>query len=567
MPVEFADQGKCGRGHFGIAAGSGCAFVSRTMTAKAISRSIARVLVPGIALLLSSCYETKQEFTLNPDGSGKVTHECSFQEVKMNNEDDNSEEALQATIGRIVKDSKGVDAWNDVSFKRLDDGRLWFRGTAYFKKLDELEIHNQSMLQFAWKTQGADKAELTLRFKKSDNAKPKPDNTKLTPEERAQKIKTERAKFQQSKPMFTAMLGSLKQTVSFKIPGKVESSSNFKPTASGGLGLSFEGAKMIEALEKLISDDAWLEKNGFDMQNSPELDSEFGGLLFGEKAPVKASVTIASTPLFNYAAEVAAALRGAEALQKKLGVASIAPPAKGEALKSLKVVGVRMVSAVDKKLDVRPFNYDEGYTLAVLAELPGSVLDVTDKSSITSATASDGTNLLKGERDWDRRLGFPKLAADKASVMFDIELKRPAPAAKGIKEITGTLQYRVSGGAKEVDLGLKSLKVGSKGTEFGASIEEIKEGWSKDGSQEMKLKLKLDPDNLKSTSLVVDGVKTEIDRNGYSSSGGITTFTFKSKTAYPENGSIVVELYDKVQTFDAPFKIENLSLLGMPLAE
>ena len=98
MPVEFADQGKCGRGHFGIAAGSGCAFVSRTMTAKAISRSIARVLVPGIALLLSSCYETKQEFTLNPDGSGKVTHECSFQEVKMNNEDDNSEEALQATI-------------------------------------------------------------------------------------------------------------------------------------------------------------------------------------------------------------------------------------------------------------------------------------------------------------------------------------------------------------------------------------------------------------------------------------------------------------------------------------
>jgi hypothetical protein len=82
----------------------------------------------------------------------------------------------------------------------------------------------------------------------------------------------------------------------------------------------------------------------------------------------------------------------------------------------------------------------------------------------------------------------------------------------------------------------------------------------------MELKLKLDPDNLKSAYLVVNGVKTEIKRSGYSSSGGITTFTFTSKTAFPETGAVVVELYDKVQTFDVPFQIKNLSLLGMPMA-
>ena len=536
------------------------------MITKALRRSITGLAALGFAFLLSACYETKQEFTLNPDGSGKVLHECSFQNVNLSNENDTSPEALQAAIAKTIKESKGVDAWTDVSFKRLDDDRMWFRGTAYFKKIEDLEIPNQSMLQFAWKNQGGGKADLTLNLKKSDNPKPKPDTAKLTPEERTKKIKDERAKFKQSKPMFAAMLGNLKQTVSFKLPGKVESHSNFKPNASGALGLTFEGSKMIDALEKLMADDAWLDKNGFDAQNSPALDNELGGLLFGEKAPVKASLSGASAPLFNYATEVTAALKGTEALQKRLGAVSIAPPAKGEALKSIKVVGVRMVSAVDKKLDVRPFNYDESYTLAVLAELPGSVLDVTDKSSITSATTSDGTSLLKGERDWDRRLGFPKLSADKASVMFDIELKLPLAAAKGIKEISGTLQYRVAGSAKEVDLGLKSFKAGTKGTALGASIEEIKEGWSKDGSQDMELKLNLDPDSLKSAFLVVNGAKTEIKRSGYSSSGGITTFTFGSKTAFPEKGSIVVELYDKVQTFDVPFKIENLSLLGMPMA-
>jgi hypothetical protein len=533
-----------------------------------INRIIARVVTGGLgllsALLLSSCFETKQEFTINPDGSGKVLHECSFQSVRLSNEEDTSEEALQAAIAKVIKDSKGVDAWTDVKFKRLEDGRLWFRGTAYFKKLNELEISNQGSLQFAWNNQGG-KADLTLQLKKSANSKPKPTVATLTPEDRAKKIKAERAKFQQSKPMFAAILGSLKQTVSFKLPGKVETSSNFKPTPTGTLGLTLEGTKMLESLEKLLADDAWCEKHGFDPQEAPELDAEFGGLLFGEKAPVKATVSVASAPLFNYAAEVAAALKGAEKLQKQLGAVSIAPPAKGEALKSIKVVGVRMVAPVDKKLDVRPFSYDAGYTLAVLAELPGSVLDVTDKSTITTATASDGTSLIKGDRDWDRRISFPKLSADKASVLFDLELKLPEPSVKGIKELSGTLQYRVAGAAKEINLGLKSLKSGTTGTELGASIQGIKEGWRKGGSQDLELKLKLEPQNLKATYLVVDGVKTELERNGFSSSSGVTNFTFASKTAFPESGSIVVEVYDLLQTFEVPFKLENLSLLGTPM--
>jgi len=536
------------------------------MIIKIPSRIISCMLASALVLLLSSCYETKQEFTLNPDGSGKVIHECSFQNVvSLNNEDPASAEALQAAIARIINDSKGVDAWTDVSFKRLEDGRIWFRGTAYFRKLEELKIPNQSMLELAWKNQGSGKAELGLGYKKAENTKPKQDRSKLTAAQRADLIRGERAKFQQAKPMLSALLGPMKQTVSVTLPGKLESSSNFKASASGALGLTFEGTKIIEALEKLVADDAWLEKNGFDTQKAPELDAELSGLLFGEKVPVKAVVSDATKPLFDYAAEVAAALKGAKALQKQLGV-SIAPPAKGDALKSIKVVGVRMAAKLDKKLDLRPFNDDEGYTLAVLAELPGSVLDVTDKSTVTQAIASDGSSLLKGDSDWDRRLNFPKLSADKSSVLFDVKLKLPGASVKGIKEVSGTLQYRVAGAAKEIDLGLKSLQVGSKGAELGASIEEIKEGWQKDGSQNMELKLRLKPDDLKAAFLVVDGTKTELKRSGYSSSGGITTFTFGHKAAFPQTASVVVEIHDNLKTFDTPFKIENITLLGTPAA-
>ncbi len=517
--------------------------------------------------LLSSCYETKQDFVINPDGSGKVTHECSFQSMQMGDEDADEQEKLQAAVARIIENSKGVDAWKDVSFKSLDDGRMWFRGTAYFKKIDDLKIENQSMMGFGWKNPGGGKGELTMDFEKSDDAAAgaKPDASKLSAEERAKKIKEERAKFKESKPMLTAMLGGMKQAARFRLPGKPGAQTNFKPGKGGTIQIEFKGEKMISTLEKLMADDEWLMKNGFDAQSPPEMDAVLAEGLFGEKAPVKAAVTDATEPLFDYAAEVAAARKQADELKKKLGVVSVAAPAKGGKLKSIQVVGVRICRKLDKKLDLRPFNYDAGYTLAVLAEFPGSVLGVTDKSTLTSATSSDGKSLLKGDRDWDKRLGFPNLSADKASALFDVELAMPAAGVTGLKEVSGVIEYRVAGGSKEVDLGLKSLKAGEKGSELGATIENIKNGWQNDGSKDLELKVKMNSDDLKAAYLVADGTRTELKRSGYSGSANTTTFTFSSdKKGFPEKGNIILEIHDKVEVFKTPFKLENLDLLGMP---
>lgn len=522
------------------------------------------VLIGG--MLLASCYETKQEFTLNPDGSGKVKHECLFQNVSLNNEPDTSEEALQSAVAKVIKSCKGVDVWRDVSFKRTADGKIWFQGTAYFKDIAELNISNQGMFSYVWKNMGGGKGELNLSIGKKDDkvsdAKPAP----LNAAEKQEKIKAERAKFQQSKPMLVGILGGMKQTVRFHLPGKTAASTNFKKSSNGALDIVFEGKKMIDALEKLTADDTWLLENGFDTKEPPVLNNKLGLLLFGESAPVRAEVAGANAPLFDYAAEVAAAMKEVPKLEKQLGTVTVAPPAKGAALKSLKVMGVRMVSEVDKKLELNPLNQnDAGYTLAVLAELPGSVLNVTDKSAVAKAVTMEGVSLLK-EREWDLRLSFPKLSKDQASVLFDIELKRPPADCTGIKEVSGTLQYRVAEGVREVDLGFASLKQGSKGKELGAVIGTIKDGWGKDGSQDLEIKMKAAPEDLKAAYLVVNGARTPLNRNGSSSFGdGPTTFTFNVKSAIPANANVVVELYDQVRAYDVPFKLENLNLLGEPI--
>ena len=78
----------------------------------------------------------------------------------------------------------------------------------------------------------------------------------------------------------------------------------------------------------------------------------------------------------------------------------------------------------------------------------------------------------------------------------------------------------------------------------------------------MQLKLKIDKDALKAVYLADGETKTELKQNGYGGGMGTFTFTYESKTAFPANGKLVAEVYDQLQIFDVPFKLENISLLG-----
>jgi hypothetical protein len=541
-----------------------------------LSRFLTGAACLGALTLLTGCFETKDEFTLNPDGSGKVIHECSFQKVSLGGDDEMTEDALKEAIGKVLTEAKGVEAWRDVSYKRLDDGRLYFKGTAYFTNLNTLDIPNQTMLEFAWqKTTGG--AVLTLRTNKSDRADgvsgdTKPvDLTNLTPAERAQKLKEERAKFQQAKAMMNAFMGSMKHDAVFRLPGSVTESSNFSREPGGAVRVQFEGAKLMSAMESLINNDEWAAQNleSLGGQAKPRMDDELNGLVFSTNGPVRVTVR-GGQPLFNYATEVAAAKLETEKIQKQLNLGSTtitaAAPAQGGAVKGVKVVGVRLVSDLgDQDKEFRPFNYDAGYTLALQVDFPGSILGLTDESKFTAALADDGSSLLQTS-EWKRKISWPKLSGDRTSALIEVELKLPAPGVRGLKELSAQLQYQVASTTKEVDLGFTEIKADAKGTELGAQIKAIKPGWKNDGSQQMELKLNLTKESLKSVRLVVDGATTELERRGYSGGGNIYTFTYESKTGFPTKGKLVAEVYDQLQTFDTSFKLENISLLGVPVS-
>lgn len=142
-------------------------------------------------LLLTGCFDTKEDFTINPDGSGKVVHESVFPQADLSGGKDPAEEVLRKAIAQVIEQSKGVEAWCNVSFQRMDDGRLFFKGTAYFKDLSQLKIPQQTMLNFVWKKEGGGRAVLVLREKDEDSdnfpGKEPVDWSQLSPEERRKK--------------------------------------------------------------------------------------------------------------------------------------------------------------------------------------------------------------------------------------------------------------------------------------------------------------------------------------------------------------------------------------------
>lgn len=556
--------------------------MKRTLAA---ARQFAPIILGCLTLIfLTGCFDTTEDFTLNPDGSGKVVIEsvCAPLQLQMNQKQTPDQE-LRSSVRSILDNVKGVAAWKDVTYERQDDGRLKFKGTAYFRNINRVEFQNLVLMNFNL-TKAAD-GSLVLDAQMNDKqnqrlAKP----ASIPDSDLAAKIKEAKARYQSSRPMMVGILATMKQDAVFHLPGTASQVSNFKSIPGGDLRITFAGTNMLAAMDSLAGNDDWWRSqlaDGRDMaQGGLSLDNAFNEKLFGERGPVRA-VIAGGLPKFDYAAEVAAARPEYAALLKKLGPASmglglgmgagddndstdLAPPAQGGDFKNLKVGGVRWVFASDSNNNLQAFNGSPGYTLSLIGELPGSVMAFSG-GEVDTATALDGSDLLP-EQDWDRKINFPFLSRDHSSVMFEVSLQSPGPEVKGFKEISGSLTYSVGVGMTNVNLGFTEIQAGALGSEYGAMIKSVKPVFGANGGQNLGLKLQLEPQEIISLKAVgSDGQEIILKQNGYSGMNGNYSYTYRSKTELPANARLIVQKYDELKKYSIPFKLTNLNLLGQPI--
>jgi hypothetical protein len=514
-------------------------------------------LSPLLLLAAAGCIELEQDFTLNPDGTGKVV--VRWVAAPMEIGPAKSPEArAQSLLKDEVTKSEGVDAWKDVTCKARDDGKFEFRGTAYFKDFSQLKLHNTGFKLMRLKLSKDAAGQLVVvNEPKTEDAPAKA----LSDDEAKKKLKEERAQYQQTKRMIEMLLADLKVTARIQFPGRIGQATNFKKDGESAVRLTLEGKTFLKVLDELIMNDEWMLKvvRSGPLQDAGPGDELLAEKVFGEKGPVRAVTTGELKPNFDYESEAAPARKAWEAFAATLGAGPIGPAAKGGDFKSLKVAGVkyRHEDASERGLGYE----DPGLELNLIGELPGTILKAKE-GRVNRAMTDAGESLLPMESD--RTIRMIQLSTDSAAIAFDVRLLLPPAGAKGLKEVSGVITYIVGGKIKEVDLGFEELKEGAKGKN--AEITGLEESKWEEGSQSLDLRLEMSNDLIE--SIVVKDATGAVLKTKQTSSmtmNDVTTRSLTLKGAYPAKGRIYVKVYDDLKSYEIPFKIENVDLLGRPL--
>ena len=597
------------------------------------------LLIIGLTVIVG-CIETKDEFTVNPDGSGKVLHELTFvpmnlgqvlggapalasqeaagagDERRVTGDERrvtggqpggpggagggaspalHSQAQLKQSVKEILRKSTGVDAWKDVSYNLTDQGKIHFRGTAYFADINNLSLHSgisegDTQISLTRNALG----EIAIEMKSKSAATSLADQTggrtpppAVSEEKLNELVRQARTQYEQARVMLQGFFAGLKSETILHVPGRVKEVSNFEQVDDHTVRLIVDGPRLLAIVDRLMQDETWLKeqiRTGKDpFSSGPESDLAINEMLFGQRAPIRVVVEPAAGAVFDYNAEVTAARANYQAMLGQLGlegveaeaekpvetapeptVSEITPahePQEEETGMKVVVGGVRLVMVSDFGRGIMPLGRNSGYTLSLIAELPEPVIKISG-GRVEKALTDSGKDLLPKEQ-WDRKIKYPMLAGDNKTAVFDVDLLLPDETARGLEEVSGVLEYLTAGGSKEADLGVIALEVGAKGAACGAVISSIEADPWQNNATMLGIRVDLPPEAIESVAFSTDsGTKLDITLRSSASLGGGSMLKFSVKGQVPKSARVVLNVFEELKKNEIPFRIRNVSLTG-----
>ena len=279
-------------------------------------------------ITLTGCIDEKEEFTINPDGSGKVFYSVNLKPMDLGALMGAPSAAapkvdIKDNLKKLLENSSGIDTWKDVSHKALEDGRVNIEATGYFSDINKVILDKS--------VEKSKKPE--IKFTKADNKitvefVSEIDNTPdqntpaptLTDEQIDEQVKMTKMGYQQGKIMMQGFMKDMKFERTLHLPGDITETSNFTKIDANTVQIAFDGEKAIKAMDVMMADDAYLKemiKKGNDPMQEPN-EMKLNETLFGEAAAVSVTVENADKALFDYKAEMEAAKAEFPAMKDKL---------------------------------------------------------------------------------------------------------------------------------------------------------------------------------------------------------------------------------------------------------
>lgn len=293
------------------------------------TRLFSALLAIVLGVAFAGCLESDENYTLNPDGRGKVAIAATISDpASMFGADEDEKPDPKQKVSEFVQDilenSTGVETWKDISCRVLADGRIEFKGIAYFRDLNELKIHQVSSSNTFIRQENPDGTwSIVLKQDDEENQEDSaaaPEN--LSEEEIVSRVDSLRSQYEVGRSMMGPILEGITQRYVFTVPGTPSEYSTFTRLPKGGYEYVMSGRKVLALMDSISSSDAFWRQAviaGGSSGISPDRQKELTRMMFGEEGIPMLKMK-GGAPLFNYDAEMKAAKKKYPALLKKFGV-------------------------------------------------------------------------------------------------------------------------------------------------------------------------------------------------------------------------------------------------------
>lgn len=216
----------------------------------------------SLAVLLTGCVDQEQKFTVNPDNSGK------FESTIIAQVDPQQLAGLGAAgagkdIGRqiliqLIKGTKGVDLWTNLSHSQTPEGRTKITATGYFPDINKLKMSTGTEQAAGSSalvaTRDGDQWVFEIGLPESADEKPAPADTKKTPQQIKAAVQQAQQQWQATKGFLAPMLKEARMQTALTLGGVIKEVRGFTKKDDNTAVLDFDGEKILAAIDKLVMD-------------------------------------------------------------------------------------------------------------------------------------------------------------------------------------------------------------------------------------------------------------------------------------------------------------------------
>lgn len=515
-------------------------------------RALAQLRLVLLAALLAPVFtgcHVKDDFTINPDGSGKVVHTVVAPPEMTDSE-------ARGQLMGMHRQAQGIEAWGNPFVKRTAENTT-LGITGYFKNFETAGVGGRSQFKT---TKNADGTWTIALAEPPSATHPASQPATSMPADMDAAVKAAAAeiKEQLNSPMMKDM-AKMKQTSTYRLPGPIKAINGFKKIDDRTVSIELDMGKAMEGMRKIADDpvkirkmiEAGATRGGKPDMESPVMRKMLMKDILGVEEPIFVTFTPEAKPLFDYNAEVA---KGTAKPDTAFFVnAGVLPKTLPAAAKPFD--GLTFKPEIAKR-EPKSF-FGPRIMVRITMTAPAGTTVMPLRSELFTVEGEDGKYLELLE-------SAPRTSTFGGSTFqpfnFEVAIKNDEKITK-IKRVFGILTVATYTKMSEVDLGEIEMKPGAKLGKYGIVIKDIKAmGQGNNAMRQVTIDTEKNP--ALGAIKFYDASGKEVLSMGATPQKKTErqSMHFGNTSPLPEKATVKVTVYDDYKEADVPFELKDIEI-------